>query len=367
MQPSVVQEPWPWQARQGFPWEGVQYYSGTDGLTTDSGARVDSWQLAFEEWGPSNGEPVVIFHALTGDSHVAAHTPEGPFGWWQRVVAPGAGLDTTCHHVLAFNVLGGAMGSTGPSSLDPQGRPWGSRFPSLTLFDIARAAHGLIATWSPNPVRIVGGSMGGMLGYAYATMYPDEVSAVMAIGAPIRHEPWSVAYHTVGRQAIVYDPNFQGGDYYAGPYPDSGLAIARMADMISYQHPQSMALKFGRKKQPPDFVDFQIASYLQYQGRKLVSRYDANTYLTLTRAMDEFSLDDEQLDKLTGTLIWMVGMDSDLLYLPQEIQMHHETLVAHGVPARLSWLTGPWGHDTFLVEQDAVGGLISQFLSETST
>lgn len=367
MTPSVVQEPWPWQAQEGFPWDGVHYFHGQTPLVTDAGMHLSEWGLAYEEWGPSTGDPVVVFHALTGDSHVATHHARGPLGWWEGVVGPGAGLDTNRFHVLSFNVLGGAMGSTGPSSRDPEGRPWGSRFPHLTLFDMARAAHELVAEWHAGRVRIIGGSMGGMLAYAYAALFPDEVSAVMAVGAPIAHEPWAIAFHSIGRRAIVTDPHFQGGDYYEGPYPESGLAIARMADMVSYQHPESMAQKFGRGRQPPKFDDFQITSYLHYQGQKLVSRFDANTYLTLTLAMDAFSLSPEHLDTLARTPIWMVGMLSDVLYFPQELEMHREVLTRAGVSTRLAWISGPWGHDTFLVNQQASSAMVAEFLENSAT
>ncbi len=367
MQPSVTQEPWPWQSRQGYPWEGIQFFHGTQPLVTEGGAVIPDWQLAYEEWGPKSGSPVVIFHALTGDSHAASHPGEGLPGWWQGVLGPGIGLDTNIYHVLCFNVLGGAMGSTGAWSLDSEGRPWGSRFPALSLFDMAHAAHMLMSRWSSDPVRIIGGSMGGMLAYAYASLYPEHVRAIMTIGAPIRHEPWAIAYHTVGRAAIMNDPHFQSGDYYGGPYPEKGLATARMVDMISYQHPQSMAKKFGRKRQPPHFDDFEVTSYLGYQGQKLVNRYDANTYITLTRAMDEFGLTPQQMRSLKDTLVWMVGMESDLLYLPEELEAHHNILVSEGVPARLDWIPGPWGHDTFLVEQAKSGELVAAFLRDTET
>jgi homoserine O-acetyltransferase len=364
---AVAEKPWPWQSRQGFPWEGVRYFQGMGPLSTDSGADILNWRLAYEEWGPPDGSPVVVFHALTGDSHVASHAAGGPPGWWQEVLGPGAGLDTTRYRVLCFNVLGGAMGSTGASSLDDAGRPWGSRFPALSLFDMARAAHQLISQWCVSPVHLIGGSMGGMVAYAYAALYPETVRALLAIGAPIQHEPWAIAFHSVGRAAILNDPDFRGGDYYDGPFPEKGLAVARMADMISYQHPRSMVLKFGRKRQQPRLDAFQVTSYLDYQGKKLVSRYDANTYLTLTRAMDEFALGAQHLVALRNTLIWMVGMETDLLYLPEEIERHEAFLREAGVPVRLTWLAGPWGHDTFLVEQARAGEMVAQFLRETAT
>lgn len=366
LEPTSETVRWPWQERQGFPWPGLQIFRGGSPLVLDSGRHLDGWQLAYETWGPEAGPPVVLFHALTGDSHAARHAAgDQAAGWWERVLGPGLGLDTHRFRVLCFNVLGGAMGSTGPATPDDSGRPRGSRFPALTLFDMARAAHALVLHWHAGPVRLVGGSMGGMVAMAYAALYPDEVAGVMAIGAPIQHEPWAIAYHTVGRTAITADPHFQGGDYYAGPFPTQGMALARMADMISYQHPQSMHRKFGRQLQPGRDEVFRIASYLGYQGDKLVGRFDANTYLVLTQAMDRFELGPSHREALQAVPLWMVGMESDLLYLPEEISQHAERLTQAGVPVRLSWLTGPWGHDTFLVEQEAMGERVGAFLAET--
>ncbi|MCY0899901.1 MAG: homoserine O-acetyltransferase [Firmicutes bacterium] len=365
--PSQTTGPlWPWQVQQGFPWPGVRYFVSPEALITDSGAILSDWQLAYEEWGAPEGLPVVIFHALTGDSHVATHGAGDPPGWWNEVLGEGGGIDLARYRVLCFNVLGGAMGSTGPSSLAPDGKPWGSRFPLLTVFDMVRAAHVLMRTWSAEPVCLIGGSMGGMLAYAYAALYPEHVRAVMAIGAPIRHEPWAIAYHAVGRAAIVRDPAYRGGDYYDGPFPVQGLATARMADMISYQHPRSMQQKFGRRRRGPTVDDYDIVSYLTYQGDKLIRRFDANTYITLTRAMDEFALEWHHIERLRDALVWMVGIESDLLYLPEEIEAHYQQLAAARVPARLSWLRGPWGHDTFLVEQAQMSALIAAFLQETA-
>lgn len=365
MASHVADTLWPWQKNQGFPWPSVQFYCSDTPFITHTGAAIEPWQLAYEEWGPKSGQPVVIFHALTGDSHVASHHPEEVPGWWEGILGAGKALDSERHHVLCFNVLGGAMGSTGPSSLDADGRPLGSRFPSLSLFDMARAARQLIKVWHPEPIRIIGGSMGGMLAYAYGSLYPDDVDAILAIGAPIQHEPWAIAYHTIGRTAIEKDPHFENGDYYGGPYPASGLSIARMADMISYQHPDAMAEKFGRRLQLPEAEKFQVQSYLHYQGHKLINRFDANTYLVLTKAMDEFWLSRSHMDALRHTPIWMIGIESDLLYLPKEIERHALTLQQAGVSVHLDWLSGPWGHDTFLVEQDRMGHLISQFLRDS--
>lgn len=355
---------WPWQKNQEFPWPSIEWFRSEDPLMLDSQSWLPSYEIAYETWGEPSGQPVVVFHALTGDSHVAPHDGEDRPGWWDGVLGSGRALDPDTHYILCHNVLGGAMGSTGPSSWDPEGRPWGSRFPQLSLFDMVRAADRWIQSLvGLRPVILVGGSMGGMLAYAYGALYPERVKGILAIGAPIRHEPWAISYHTVGRTAIWSDPAFRGGDYYDGPFPDQGLALARMADMISYQHPASMDQKFSRKRQTADGMEFQIESYLRYQGQKLVRRFDANTYITLTQAMDQFELSSQAIRRLAAIPVWVAGITSDMLYPPAEIERHVALLREQQVSVMLEWLDGPWGHDTFLVDQNQTNGLVQRFLA----
>lgn len=361
--PDVVR---PWQRSAGFPWPGLQFAWFDQPFALDSGAVLPHVTLAWEEWGPSTGtEPVVlIFHALTGDSHVASHGLGDRPGWWEGVVGAGKAIDTRRWRVVAANVLGGAMGSTGPASRGPGGKPWGAAFPEVSLFDMARATHLLVEALGIRRVHVVGGSMGGMIGFAYAALYGEEVASLIAIGAPVMHSPWAIAYHVVGRTAIVNDPAFAGGDYYeAERGPENGLAVARMADMISYQSPESMERKFGRQWNP-DLADFEVASYLRYQGEKLVRRFDANTYLCLTNAMDRFDLREHSAQRLSGVPMRLVGIESDMLYPLAEIRASWRWLREQGVPAEYVTLPGPWGHDTFLVDQVVTGHLIAEFLRE---
>lgn len=320
--------------------------------------------MAYEEWGQASNPTVVIFHALTGDSHVSRHIYRDQAGWWDGVVGFGKGIDLHQYHVVASNVLGGAMGSTGPSSRTQDGTPYGGDFPSLTLFDMARAQHRLLEALNlEKPYFLVGGSMGGMLALAYASCYPETVKGVLAVGAPTTHSPWAIAFHTVGRSAILGDPRFAGGHYYMNDEgPAWGLAVARMADMISYQSPESMQQKFGRYYQSPDHQEFQVASYLRYQGQKLVGRFDANTYLCLTDAMDRFSLGADRARNLDRVPVWMIGILSDVLYPWQEIQQQADWMRSLGVSVHNENLAGPWGHDTFLVDQAAMGRIAAKFL-----
>lgn len=361
--PDVVR---PWHHSAGFPWPGLQFARFEEPFGLDCGATLPGLTLAWEEWGPVQvSEPaVLIFHALTGDSHVASHGLGDRPGWWEGVVGAGKAVDTRRWRVVAANVLGGAMGSTGPSSRRPDGRPWGSAFPEVSLFDMARAIHRLVEALGIGRVHVVGGSMGGMIAYAYAALYGDEVASLIAIGAPVMHSPWAIAYHVVGRTAIANDPAFRGGDYYDhGPGPEVGLAVARMADMISYQSPESMERKFGRQWNP-DLADFEVASYLRYQGEKLVRRFDANTYLCLTSAMDRFDLREHPVTHLAGIRMRLIGIESDMLYPLDEIRASWAWLRDQGVNADYVTLPGPWGHDTFLVEQAVTGRLIAEFLTE---
>lgn len=357
---------WPWQQAQGFPWRFLQFYRSKEPLKLDGGSELGDLCLAYEEWGDRRHPAVIVFHALTGDSHVARHTPDDRPGWWDGVVGPGLALDTNRYFVLSANAIGGAMGSTAPSTPDAGGTPYGRKFPRLTLFDMARATRRLVEERGiQGPVVVMGGSMGGMMALAYAALYADDVAAVLAIGAPIQHEPWAIAYHTVGRTAIRQDPAFHDGDYYRhGEVPAKGLAVARMADMISYQHPESMALKFGRRFQTAAQDEFQIESYLRYQGQKLVTRFDANTYLVFTEAMDQFALEPAHMDQLVNIPVWMTAISSDMLYPAAEIAAHGERLRQAGVAVTLTCLKGPWGHDTFLVDQEQTGRLITDFLSD---
>ncbi len=357
---------WPWQLNQGFPWPRLQFYHAVEPFSLDSGETLPELLLAYEEWGKiGTGVPIVIFHALTGDSHVARHTYREEAGWWDNMVGYGKPVDLHRYHVISVNVLGGSMGSTGPQTPAPDGLPFGSRFPEITLYDIARAIKLLLdreIALSAPPI-IIGGSMGGMVAYAFAQRYPHSMQGILTIGSPIMHSPWAIAFHTIGRAAIAADPAFNGGDYYlSGVNPAQGLALARMVDMISYQSPQSMDTKFSRHYQTAEHGEFQIASYLRYQGQKLVRRFDANAYLRITQAMDRFDLLEEGLSSLEGVPVWLVGITSDQLYPLDEIRNHAGLLRAAGISSRFVTLHSPWGHDSFLVDAQPMGKIIRRFL-----
>lgn len=355
---------WPWQKSMDFPWATLQFYRHSRPFPLAVGTSLNALCMAYETWGDPTNPPVVIFHALTGDSHVARHHKEDRAGWWEGVVGAGKSIDPDHYYIIVVNSLGGAMGSTGPSSMGPHRKPWGRRFPHLSLFDMARAAHE--AVWhltQGRPAIIVGGSMGGMVALAYASLFPHDTQAVMAIGSPIVHSPWAISFHTVGRHAIQADRDFQGGEYYTSDrYPEKGLQVARMTDMISYRSPQAFAERFGRRFQTDTEEEFQISSYLTYQGKKLLNRFDANSYLVLTDAMDRFDLREGPIERLAEVPVVMVAIDTDVLYPPSEIEAHSLALQSYGIDSRFELMCGPWGHDTFLVDQRQMNEIVGSFL-----
>ena len=273
-----------------------------DPLPLDSGQRLENVRLAFETYGEPAADKrnaILIFHALSGDQHVASvHPITGKPGWWDRMVGPGKPIDTSRYYVICANVIGGCMGSTGPASEGPDGKPWAMRFPVITIRDMVRSQVALLDALGIERLHaVVGGSMGGMLALSFASNFPGRTERVLAIATTARHSAQNIAFHEVGRQAVMADPNWQGGDYYGhGKGPEKGLAVARMAAHITYLSEAGLTDKFGRRLQDREAksfgfdADFQIESYLRHQGIAFTDRFDANAYLYITRAMDYFDL-----------------------------------------------------------------------------
>ena len=274
-------------------------------LPLDSGQALDGVTIAYETYGEladDKANAILVFHALSGDQHVAStHPITGKPGWWDRMIGPGKPIDTSRYHVICANVIGGCMGSTGPASAAPDGKPWGMRFPVITIRDMVRAQVALLDTLGIGQLHaVVGGSMGGMLALSFAKNFPDRAARVLAIGTAARHSAQNIAFHEVGRQAVMADPNWRDGDYYDhGKGPEKGLAVARMAAHITYLSEAGLTDKFGRRLQDRDAksfgfdADFQVESYLRHQGIAFTDRFDANSYLYITRAMDYFDLAEE--------------------------------------------------------------------------
>jgi homoserine O-acetyltransferase len=351
-----------------------------DPLPLDSGQVLERVEIAYETYGElaaDKGNAILVCHALTGDQYLAStHPITGKPGWWERMVGPGLPIDSNRYHVICANVIGSCMGSTGPASLAPDGQPYGMRFPVITIRDMVRGLVGLLDGLGIERLHaVVGGSMGGMQALSLAANFPDRAARVLAIATTARHSAQNIAFHEVGRQAIMADPNWREGDYYtSGQAPDSGLAVARMAAHITYLSEEGLTEKFGRRLQDraeKTFgfdADFQVESYLRYQGSGFTRRFDANSYLYITRAMDYFDIAEEHGGKLADAFagskarFCLVSFDSDWLYPTAESRHVVHALNAAGAPVSFVELSAPFGHDSFLLDVPALDRVVKGFL-----
>lgn len=325
--------------------------------------------VAYETYGhlAKNGDNVILLnHALTGDSHPASHNQHDEKGWWEPLVGPGRPLDTDKYYIICTNVLGGCQGTTGPASPDPAtGLPYGMTFPEITLLDMVHVQKRLLELLEINHIKmIIGGSMGGMQSLEWAIAYPDFMDSIMVIAAPGYASSQSIAYNKVGREAIVLDPDWLGGNYYGGAGPEKGLAIARAVGMITYQSEVSMEGKFGRKRRNGCF---EIENYLEYQGNCLARRFDANSYLYLLRALDFYNLSEacktcENALAQISARIMVVGVSSDILYPPYQQQELVEAMLVSGVDAQYALIESPHGHDGFLIDFHLLRPIIQEFI-----
>jgi homoserine O-acetyltransferase len=352
-----------------------------DGLDLVSGRRLEHVDITYETFGTLDDggtNAILICHALSGDSHVA----EGPDkagvikpGWWDVMVGPGKAIDTRRYFVVCSNVLGGCSGTTGPGSLDPAtDTPYGTRFPLITIEDMVVAQAELLdALGIEKLLAVVGGSVGGMQALAWAKLYPERVTTCLGVATTPRLAAQAIAFNEVGRTAILGDPNFAGGDYYGGAQPETGLAIARMVGHITYLSDESMRAKFGRRLQDRadhafDFVtEFEVESYLAHQGRKFVERFDANTYLYMTKAMDYFDLAsgyDSVAAALAETPVrfLLLTFTSDWLFPTYQTRGLVDAIrVARG-EVSFAEIESPYGHDAFLLEPEQQRRYIEPFL-----
>jgi homoserine O-acetyltransferase/O-succinyltransferase len=355
-------------------------YALTAPLPLDCGRALDGVAVAYETYGalaPDGGNAILVCHALTGDQYVASdHPVTGKPGWWERMVGPGKPVDTDRFHVICANVIGGCMGSTGPASAAPDGKPYAMRFPVITIRDMVRAQVALLDGLGIDRLHaVVGGSMGGMQALSLAANFPDRAARVLAIATTARHSAQNIAFHEVGRQAVMADPDWQGGDYYgSGRAPDKGLSVARMAAHITYLSESGLTEKFGRNLQDRDSktfgfdADFQVESYLRYQGVGFTQRFDANSYLYITRAMDYFDLAEEHggplADAFAGSTarFCLVSFDSDWLYPTAESRHVVHALNAAGAAVSFVELSAPHGHDSFLLDVPALDRVVKGFV-----
>jgi homoserine O-acetyltransferase len=349
----------------------------------EGGGFLRQIDLAFETWGTLDaraGNAVLVCHALTGDSHAAGPLAPGhpAPGWWDGLIGPGRALDTDRFYVVCVNVLGGCQGTTGPASAHPDdGRPYGSRFPVVSVRDMVRtqasvADHLGIRHW----LSVVGGSLGGMQALEWGVMFPDRVRSLVPIATTAAASAQQIAYGTIGRKAIALDPNWRGGDYYSaapGDGPHEGLAVARGLAQITYRSDDVFTDRFGREPvEPLDgfslWQRFEVERYLEYHGDKLVRRFDANTYLLLSKAMDLHDVGrgrggiEAALARITVPVLSM-GIPSDTLYPTYQQLALCDALRTSGVRWTYTEIDSPHGHDAFLLELDQVGAALTDFLT----
>ncbi|WP_226632787.1 homoserine O-acetyltransferase MetX [Novosphingobium profundi] len=349
-------------------------------LTLDSGQTLPGVEIAYETHGRLNAakdNAILICHALTGDHHVVSDHPlTGKPGWWVRMVGPGKPIDTDRYFIICANVIGSCMGSTGPASLAPDGDPWAMRFPVITIRDMVRGHVALLDSLGIDTLHaVVGGSMGGMQTLSLAANFPERARAVLVLASTARHSAQNIGFHELGRQAIMADNSWREGDYYGfEDSPEKGLAVARMAAHITYLSEEGLTKKFGRRLQDRSEktfgfdADFQIESYLRYQGISFSNRFDANSYLYITRAMDYFDLAEEHGGRLANAFrrskarFCLVSFDTDWLYPTSASRTVVQALNAAGKPVSFVELSAPYGHDSFLLDVPALDRVVAGFL-----
>ncbi|OGV54005.1 MAG: homoserine O-acetyltransferase [Lentisphaerae bacterium GWF2_52_8] len=352
-----------------------------DALLLDCGRKFGPVTLRYETYGTLNAlknNAILILHALSGDAHVAGFHSEKDRkpGWWHEMVGPGQPFDTDKYFIVCSNIIGGCSGSTGPGSINPAtGQSYNMDFPVITIADMVRAQKRLmehlgIKRW----LALGGGSMGGMQALEWAVSFPDCVAGVLAIATTSRLSPQGIAFNWVGREAIMSDPLWQNGDY-DDPQPEKGLSIARMLGHITYLSDESMYRKFGRRLQASDKYtfdfsrDFAVESYLQYQGTQFVERFDANSYLYITRAMDYFDLSAKYGGDLAKAFtevkakFLVVSFSSDWLFPPYHSRDMVKALLQNRIDVTYCDVQSSYGHDAFLLEVETLGRLITDYLA----
>jgi homoserine O-acetyltransferase/O-succinyltransferase len=369
-------------------------------MRLESGGSLGPITLAYETYGqlaPDGGNAILALHALSGDAHAAGWSldpsaasavdgvgaeekgirPRAGLGWWDGMIGPGKAFDTRKYFVISSNIIGGCRGSTGPSSVDPAtGRPYGSSFPMVTVADMVKAQRELLRHLGVERLlAVTGGSLGGNQALQWAVAYPEMVLGCIPIATCAKLTAQGIAFNEIGRQAIMADPNWRGGDYYDGPAPERGLAIARMIGHVTYLSEYSMEAKFGRRLSGKDSysydysAEFEVENYLRHQAATFVGRFDANSYLVITRAIDYFDLaaafGNGSLDKALRDVpasFLVISFSSDWLYPPHQSQAIVAALEANGGNVRYHNLRSTYGHDAFLLKEARQTKLISAWL-----
>jgi len=354
-----------------------------DEMLLESGARLGPITIAYETYGRLNADKcnaVLILHALSGDSHVAGYYRKDDVkpGWWDSMVGPGKGIDTDKYFVICSNIIGSCMGSTGPCTINPETvLPYGLNFPMVTIGDMVAVQKVLINSLGIDKLlAVVGGSVGGMQVLEWCVRYPEMVTSAITLATTARHSALAIAFNEIARQAIMADPNWNNGEYYFGDRPETGLAVARMIGHVTYLSDESMRLKFGRQLQNRNKFsfsfdpDFRVESYLRYQGKRFVDRFDANAFLYITKAADYFDLAEQHGD---GSLVkalskskarfLVVSFTSDWLYPTYQSREMVKAIKKNGMDVSFCEIEAEWGHDAFLIPNPRLSNIIGGFLS----
>jgi len=383
--PGYASSPDAGRSEADAPHSRVARFGAEQPLRLDAGVLLPALQIAYQTYGELNdarSNAVLVCHALTGDQHAASINPvTGKPGWWETMVGPGLPIDTDRFFVICSNVLGGCMGTTGPASTNPEtGRPYGLDMPLVTIRDMVNAQAMLLDHLGIETLLCVaGGSMGGMQVLQWAASYPERVFCALPLATGARHSAQNIAFHEVGRQAVMADPDWCGGHYLAaGTSPQRGLAVARMAAHITYMSDQALHRKFGRRLQDramPTFgfdADFQVESYLRHQGEAFVQRFDANSYLYVTRAMDYFDLAADYGGVLANafrgskTRFCVVSFTSDWLFPTEESRAIVHALNASGAKVSFAEIDSDKGHDSFLLDEPELFAIARGFLDSAA-
>ena len=362
---------------KGTATHALELFTGEEPLELECGRSLPGVTVAYETYGRlnANGDnAVLVCHALTGSAHAAGEAPGHPggaTGWWDPMIGPGRAFDTDEMFVVCPNILGSCYGTTGPVSLNPsRGLPYGKSFPRVTVRDMVRVQHALLSSLGVRSLlTVTGGSLGGMQALEWALMYPAMVRSLIPIATASRHSPWCIGLNDIARQAIMLDPAWQNGDYRPGEGPKAGLSLARQIAMVSYRSDRSFMARFGRDRRQGDDLRyepgnlFQVESYLRYQGEKLVARFDAHSYIVITRAMDWHDVGqgrggaDAALARIIAPAL-CVGISTDVLY-----PVHEQQALARAIPGAVyRELDSPHGHDAFLIEFEQLSTHVREFL-----
>jgi homoserine O-acetyltransferase len=351
-------------------------------LALDCGVALSPVDVAYEVYGRLNeakSNAILILHAFSGDAHAAGiGKDDGKPGWWDNMIGPGKGFDTDKYCVICSNVVGGCRGTTGPSSINPAtGKRWGISFPGITIADMVRLQKKLVDHLGIRRLlSVAGGSMGGMQVLEWAASHPDSVASAIPIATTARHSAMQIAFNEVGRQAVMFDPNFNNGDYYDSAPPGRGLSVARMVGHITYMSDESMREKFGRRLRDRDkfgfdfSADFEVESYLRYRGSQFVDRFDANSYLYITKAMDYYDLSQgfpslaASLERATARFL-LISFTSDWLYPTYQSLEIVNALRSRNRDVAFCELPSNYGHDAFLVEVGEQSDMVRGFLDRT--